>query len=294
MKMRLRTRNLAFFCLFMFAALSSWAQKPAYTALYVFGDSYCDVGNIFIATGGLFAGPPYYAGRFSNGPIWIDHLAGFLGVTVKPSLQGGTDYATGGAWVTAPQVTSLGTIPSVPQQVALYLSQHGGKADAHALYILEGGGNDIIGTTSGNPNAIAFQIAEGIAGSEVLLRQAGARHFLIPNLINVGILPAAAGNASFAAAATNSVNKWLKALLGLEDHLEGVSIVRSNVFGLMNAIESAPTHFGFTNVTTTCFTGTVVCSDPDHTLFWDAEHVTEFGQSAFAVVAENTLTDQED
>jgi phospholipase/lecithinase/hemolysin len=294
MKMRLHTRNLVLFCWFVFAALFAWAQKPAYTALYVFGDSYCDVGNIFIATGGLIAGPPYYAGRFSNGPIWIDHLAGSLGLTVKPSLQGGTDYAAGGAWVTAPQVTKFGTIPSVPQQVALYLSQHGGKADPRALYILEGGGNDIIGTTSGNPDTLGFQIAEGIAESQVLLRQAGARHFLIPNLFNVGLLPAAAGNASFAAAASTSVNKWLKVLLGLEERLAGVSILRMNVFGLMNAIERAPTHFGFTNLTTPCFTGTTVCSDPDHTLFWDVEHITEFGQSAFAVVAENTLSDQQD
>jgi phospholipase/lecithinase/hemolysin len=62
----------------------------------------------------------------------------------------------------------------------------------------------------------------------------------------------------------------------------------------MNAIESAPTHFGFTNLTTPCLTGATVCTDPDHTLFWDVEHLTEFGQSAFAVVAENTLNDQQD
>ena len=291
--MRLRTRNLVVFCSFVLAAMTTWAQKPAYSALYVFGDSYCDVGNIYIATGGLIAGPPYYAGRFSNGPIWIDHLAGFLGLTVKPSLAGGTDYAAGGAWVTEPQVTSFGTIPTIPQEVALYLSQHGGKADPHALYVLEGGGNDIIGTTSGSPDTLGFEIATGLAESEVALRQAGARHFLIPNLFNIALLPAAAGNASFAAAATNAVNKWLKILLGLEEHLQGVSIERANVFGLMNAIESAPTHFGFTNVTTPCFTGTTVCSDPDHTLFWDVEHITEFGQSDFAVVAENTLTDQD-
>ena len=292
--MRLRTRNLVVCCSFVLAALTTWAQKPAYTALYVFGDSYCDVGNIYIATGGLIPAPPYYAGRFSNGPIWIDHLAGFLGLTVKPSLAGGTDYAAGGAWVTAPQVTNYGTIPTIPEAVALYLSQHGGKADPHALYILEGGGNDIIGTTSGSPETLGFQIATGIAESELLLRQAGARHFLIPNMINIGLLPAAATHAGFAAAASNSVNKWLKVLLGLEEHLEGISILRLNVFGLMNAIESSPTHFGFTNVTTPCFTGSTVCSDPDHTLFWDVEHVTEFGQSDLAVLAESTLTDRDD
>src|SRR5271156_6305416 len=103
------------------------AATPSYDALYVFGDSYCDVGNLFLATGGAEPPAPYYNGRFSNGPIWIEHVAGGLGLPMAPSLAGGTDYAFGGAFATAPQpIPGGGTIPSVPQQVGLYLSQHGG------------------------------------------------------------------------------------------------------------------------------------------------------------------------
>ena len=82
------------------ASTSARAVSASYDALYVFGDSYCDVGNIFTATGGAEPAEPYYDGRFSNGPIWVDHVAGFLGVPLKASLLGGTDYAFGGAWVT--------------------------------------------------------------------------------------------------------------------------------------------------------------------------------------------------
>jgi phospholipase/lecithinase/hemolysin len=174
------------------ASMAAPAATPTYANLYVFGDSYCDVGNIFAATGGAFPPPPYYNGRFSNGPIWLDHVAGFLGVPFKASLLGGTDYAFGGAWVTAPQPIPGGFIPSVPQQVELYLGEHGGKADPNALYVIEGGGNDILDTTIGTPSALAYQIAMGIVASEQMLRQAGARHFVIPNLFNVAILPAAA------------------------------------------------------------------------------------------------------
>ncbi len=100
------------------------AATPNFSHLYVFGDSYRDVGNDFTATGGAEPAGPYYAGRFSNGPIWVDHVAGFLGLSpLKPSLLGGTDFAFGGAEVTAPVVTQLGTIPSVPQQVVLYLQK---------------------------------------------------------------------------------------------------------------------------------------------------------------------------
>ena len=110
------------------ASTAAQAVTASYDALYVFGDSYCDVGNIFTATGGAEPAAPYYDGRFSNGPIWLDHVAGFLGVPLKAYLLGGTDYAFGGAWVTEPQSIPGGeTIPSVPEQVELYLGQHGGK-----------------------------------------------------------------------------------------------------------------------------------------------------------------------
>ena len=264
-------------------------SPSGYSAIYVFGDSYCDVGNVYAATlGTIPLSPPYYQGRFSNGPIWVEHVAGSLGLPILPSLAGGTDYAVGGAWVTAPQVTPQGTIPSVPQQVALYLSQHGGKADPRALYVIEGGGNDILGATSGSPQRLGFQIATGIAETELLLRRAGAKRFLIPNLVDIGQLPSAAANKSFATAAALATNKYLDQLLGIEDWLEGIRIQRLDVFTLFQAIAAAPTHFGFTNITTPCLT-TVVCADPDHTFFWDAVHPTEFGHAFIAVTAESVL-----
>jgi outer membrane lipase/esterase len=275
------------------ASITAQAAKPAYDNLIVFGDSYCDVGNIFLATGGAEPPAPYFAGRFSNGPIWLDHVAGFLGVPFKASLLGGTDYAFGGAWVTAPQPIPGGSIPSVPQQVLIYLGANGGKADPHALYVLEGGGNDILDTTATNPAVLGYQIAVGLTESELLLRRAGARHFVIPNLFNVALLPAAAGRKSFAAAATEAANKWIDILLKLERDLDDIQIIRMDVFSLLNAVETDPTHFGFTDITDPCLSLTLtVCSDPDHTFFWDTHHPTEFGHAFFAVTLENALAAQ--
>jgi phospholipase/lecithinase/hemolysin len=271
------------------ASTAAQAATASYDALYVFGDGYCDVGNIFTATGGTEPAAPYYNGRFSNGPIWLDHVAGFLGLALKPYLLGGTDYAFGGAWVTEPQsIPGGGTIPSVSEQVALYLGQLGGKADPNALYILEGGGNDILDTATGSPQTLGKHIAEGLADSELLLRQAGARHFVIPDLFNVGLLPAAAGNVSFATAASAATDKSLDQLLAQEQFLEGVHIIRLHLFNLLNALQTDPTHLGFTNVTDPCLT-TSVCADPDHTFFWDTHYPTAFGHAFFAVTMENAL-----
>ena len=288
-----KTRSLVLLAVILgLAAIGAQAATPTYDALYVFGDSYCDVGNIYTATGGAVPAAPYYNGRFSNGPIWLDHVAGFLGVPLTASLQGGTDYAFGGAWVTAPQPIPGGFIPSVLQQVGLYLEQHGGKADPNALYVIEGGGNDILDTTTSTPQALAYQIAVGIVQSEQILRQAGAKHFVIPNLFNVAILPAAAGNTAFAAAASSATNKYLSQLLAPEEELPSIVILRMNVFSLMNAVGTDPTHFGFSDVTDPCLT-TSLCADPGHTFFWDTHHPTEFGHVFFAVTLENVMAQQD-
>jgi len=277
-------------------SVTARAAQPAYDAIYVFGDSYCDVGNIYLITGGAEPlSPPYYMGRFSNGPIWVEHVASAMGLQMLPELEGGTDYAFGGAWATEPQVTAAGTIPDVPEQVALYLSQHGGKADPNALYVLEGGGNDIIGNlavSGASANELGFKIALTISESELALRRAGARNFLIPDLFNVGLLPAAQANPSFADAASVATDKYLDELLAVEGLLEGIRIKRLNVFNLYQAIQTDATHFGFTNVTTPCLNTVTetVCADPDHTLFWDTYHPTVFGHAFFAVTVESVLS----
>ena len=66
------------------------AQIPSsFSDIVVFGDSLSDNGNLFRLTGQ--PPPPYFKGRFSNGPVWVERLAAPLG------LDGITDFALGGA-----------------------------------------------------------------------------------------------------------------------------------------------------------------------------------------------------
>ena len=47
-----------------------------FSAMYVFGDSLSDTGNVSLATSGLVPGSPPYANRsFSNGAVWAQDLA---------------------------------------------------------------------------------------------------------------------------------------------------------------------------------------------------------------------------
>jgi phospholipase/lecithinase/hemolysin len=276
--MRLRLDVLTLAGLLVVASIAAAEHTTHFSALVVFGDSYCDVGNLHAPVS------PYYQGRWSNGPLWVEHVAGFLGVApLTPSSLGGTDYAWDGAAVTNSSYT-----PSIPQQVERYLSDHGGTADSDALFIIEGGGNDILHTSFTDPEELGYQIALGLTNSEQRLRDAGARHILISDLLNIGLLPLAAPNATIDSAAATATNKWLDILLEEDQPREDMHLIRLNVFALVDAIGKDPTHFGFTNVTDPCWSGTL-CADPDHWFFFDNAHPSEFAQSDFAVAVENAL-----
>jgi phospholipase/lecithinase/hemolysin len=80
------------------ALLFSPVAAHAYSALYVFGDSLSDAGNVYLGSGGDEPAAPYVNGQFSNGPIWVQDLSTHLGLgAVTPWLGGGNDYAFGGA-----------------------------------------------------------------------------------------------------------------------------------------------------------------------------------------------------
>lgn len=173
----------------------------------------------------------------------------------------------------------------------MYLSQHGGIADPKALYVLEGGINDILHTHTTPSDQLGQQIATALAGSEQSLRQAGARNFVIPTLFNIGLLPAGQRYGASDLAATQALNSDLSGLLAPEALLPNIHIIRLDLYSLVNAVLSDPTHFGFTNITTACLNVTI-CADPDHTFFWDFYHPTANGYALFAEALETALEKQ--
>ena len=178
----------------VFVAFGTLAAH-AYDKIIVFGDSYNDVGNLTALAakyGFTYPPAPYYPGHFSNGPIWIEDVASDWKLPMLPSSAGGTDYAFAGADLLEESTTGGLPTPSVLDEVAEYLAANGGKADPHALYVIEGGGNDILDSTELDAHKLACEIAKGLHDMETTLRKAGARSFLIPELIDVGQLPAAA------------------------------------------------------------------------------------------------------
>jgi phospholipase/lecithinase/hemolysin len=71
--------------------MTSLASASAYSNLSVYGDSLSDLGNIYTAGSQTIPrSPPYYMGRFSNGPLAVEYHAKTLNTPL-------TSFAWGGA-----------------------------------------------------------------------------------------------------------------------------------------------------------------------------------------------------
>lgn len=72
------------------------SQILPFSRLVVFGDSLSDNGNFYGGIG--LPKTPYFAGRFSNGPVWIEHVKDVLN-TFEPNTKPFElyDYAEGGS-----------------------------------------------------------------------------------------------------------------------------------------------------------------------------------------------------
>jgi thermolabile hemolysin len=163
-------------------------SRPLYSgegelnAIYAFGDSLTDTGNAHLASLGTVAPPPYYWGRFSNGPVWVEELATRCGLPApEPSIVGGTNYAWGGA--TSGSGFSVFGTPNLGLQVQQFLAD-GIELDGDELLVVWIGANDVLYTSTA-PWDAARNVAEHI---ETLALE-GGRVFLVPNLPPIGQTP---------------------------------------------------------------------------------------------------------
>lgn len=267
------------------AAGAGLPTKPA--RIVVFGDSLSDTGNAFEGT--LHKeppSPPYFEGRFSNGAVWVELLARQFGLEAEPAIRGGTNYAVGGA------KTGTGA-DSLIDQVDVFLAQRGlSHLSSDDLFVVFGGGNDLTDAlTSSDPVGIVTGAAFNIRDIIDELASRGAVNFLVPNLPNKGVTPAARARGTPGEEQTLSVafNAALDAVLNDISTRPGVTVVRVNLFDLFQNVVAMPGAFGFSNVTAPCLvkrpSGFDVCETPGRYVFWDDIHPTAHGHQLIASAA---------
>jgi phospholipase/lecithinase/hemolysin len=287
------------FVLFSFL-LPLKAVAASIDRIYVFGDSLSDTGNVFNLTGGFSPkAPPYYPGRFSNGPIWVDALANKLGLApaLVTELAGGAkssdgiNFAFGGA--TSGTNNVAGPLPGLQTEINFFksgLAATNQSADSEALYIVWAGGNDYLGGGVTDPTGPISNISTAVTS----LFNVGARNFLVANLPDLGKAPV---GLSGGIAVSNGLNQLTgfhnlglsQSLAELSKSLTGINLKSLNINSLFNDVITNKEKFGFTNVTDSCLTNKV-CDNPDSYLFWDAIHPTAAGHKLVADLAFAALT----
>ena len=285
----------------------------AYSTIYAFGDSLSDAGNVSIATsviGQTPVSPPYYKGVgggtvFSNGPVAVQDLSTVLGLgALTPSLNGGNDFAYGGAQTgSTPQ--NAGNLQTAALSVPFQLSQFelGGRPQANALFTLSVGGNDIfaiLGDTSLSAGKQAADVAAAVANeSSDILRMAadGAQNLLVFNVPDLGKVPEVTfglangtdrpsdATDALASQLANSYNTQLSAALTADSVRTGLKITVVDLYALVDSAYANPAAYGLTQVNVPAWTGNFTDAKSgqlastsqavqDQYLFWDDFHPT--------------------
>jgi|GEM_PF-2348654 len=166
------------------ATSNSLCVGQTYSEIVAFGASLTDAGNNFVATGNSpdwdFAvpvSPPYFEGRWSNGPVWVDVLADLLDLD-RPtaSLAGGNNYAYGGATTGASE--NIFGVVDMDDQVATYLAEKEIAGDELFFVSASAAANDF---SARNPNSPEPQeAAQKVTEAVNELASAGAKNIVVP------------------------------------------------------------------------------------------------------------------
>ncbi len=292
----------AYHCVGDFCRRDGEDLGQSFSDLVVFGDSLSDIGNVRVTTFGIAARAPYFNGRLTNGPNYVDYLAPLLGLgPPSHSLAGGLNYAYGGATVRGDSAF----IDSLITQKNDYLTASSGFADPAALYIALGGGNDVR-----NPATNVLTAAADLVSIVSDLLSAGAQTIVVPNLPDLGLTPEVTEFGQGAGTASTARSVLFNAALaaGLNGLEADDRIIQFDLFGSLNEIvadaASGGTQFGITNVVDDCWEGGPSgfglgdpllggsypqCSNPDEYLFWDIVHPTSAAHEVLAEGLYQTL-----
>lgn len=294
----LRNAALAALTVAAVGAVASAASAQTYNRLVVFGDSLSDNGNLY-AVSGQPTSPPYYQGRFSNGPVFTELLGFNAGrFTAGAPVTGSVNYAFGGA-----RTDSSANPPGMRNQLAAYTGA-GGTFGANDLVSVLGGANNLfqgipVAAVSPDPVAAMTTIARSAATdvnfivNDIAGRGAGT--ILVTNLPRLGITPqfnqgagaAAAPLADYSGTTFNSA--LLTGLMTTAAARPGTNIILMDLYKISDTLAGNPGQFGLTNARDSCFNGVTVCANPNGYLYWDGVHPTAAGHRLIAALSNDYL-----
>lgn len=228
-------------------------MSPLYSKLVVLGDGLSDQGLWGALTENRYPpSPPFYGGRWTDGPTWVEVMAAQLALPLDPAdnlAQGG---ATTGAYnINEPLRAALGLGPDAPirgvlAQVDALLARTP-QLDPEALYVVWAGGHDFGSYLDfGQPDVVAYPPAANIRLALERLADAGAPHFIVGNMPDLGSTPAYYGTEK-GALATRLIADYNRGLAEAASELRqqrGLKIFEFDAVSVFVEVAMHPQRFG--------------------------------------------------
>ncbi len=275
----------------------------AQDSLFFIGDSLTDNGNLHRATAALNAqypllvpvqppSPPYYPGRFSNGPTYAEALPSLLDVPESAVFNFAFAGAESGEtnFSPNPSVAALLNLLNVDALDQVGRAIEGGVTGPNSLAVYFVGAQDYadrVATGVPNPQALVGTVVGNIATGIGRLAQAGQKRFAVLNLPDMGSTPRAtvlgpALSASLSQLTAAHNTALLTAVTTLES-VRSLDITLVAMDDLFADMLDNPALYGFTYTKRPCFYTEVSssevrsCATPEMTdagIFYDGIHPT--------------------
>lgn len=247
--------------------------------IVVFGDSLSDNGNFYdFMNHQMPQSPPYFNGRFSNGPVWIEHLASaYFPKNPDSHMQ---NYAFGGAGVSEEEDDDV--LFTLRKEITTYLLAHNDKADKDSLFVVWIGANNYLGLpfeVEKTLNDVNYGLVQGLKR----LVNKGAQHILVLNLPDLGRIPAANEFNSVAELAYFAKQHNAALDVSMADLKSTYPAVNWYYFDMNQAFAHVldnPAEYGFTNITGTCFDASINENTKKSVLKMVASVKPKLGQNA--------------
>ncbi len=231
--------------------------------IVIFGDSLSDTGNVFSLTSKAHRiisqipivpkDPPYYQGRFSNGPIWIDELVKTMNIPL-------IDYAYGGSW--AESITNSKFYNPIGLGVQIELYRAAAILDFHKdqhLYIIWSGANDYLDGRDDAESATTNTI-ESIRSDIETLIYMGAKHIMVMNIPDLGVVPGVVAKGKDFAEAVGHLSqlhnqKFVAMMEEEKKNNPNIQIISLDIESHFDDMILHPDKYQLKNVTEACYDG---------------------------------------
>jgi len=305
------------------------AHALPFNQIVFFGDSLTDNGNLHRLMG-IPHSPPYYQGRFSNGPTWAD----LVGTYYHDRFL--TDYtvkAYGGATALPRRIVHKKFIAPVILQDELnaYYENPKFKEISKILHVFWIGSNDYLYDTKTDIDQLSSDVVNHIISTIDKLISKKAQYFLILNVPDLSRTPlvrnAGLGNRENEIARLSNLKLNISLNQIQHDH-PAVKITLLDTFEILEDLVADPEKYNqkynahIVNTTEPCWTGlfafntirddisnsaaiaeaykvdqaekagVVPCDKPDEYIFWDELHPTAIIHKILAEIVEQKINDE--